>query len=261
MKKFLLKVLQLFIFPNIFSFVDNIMLKNKYFKKEGIKNLWEQQYVVLESFSESIYDGQDIAIKGGNGVGKTLLCIICALFTCLTGTHKNIVMLNSLDKYREETYNIITDIIKNSFILSMFFNVVGGRTVNIKCINGSEIFFMTQTDSKIKTETLDSFCVIVDNASGIMLNSVFAAIEKLTKSVNSFMFLIGTPYNNKGYFYDAFNKNSKTFNTGTIKSCYIDDVKIQKFIRGSVRNFGEDSNFCRTRIFAEFPEQEKSKEV
>lgn len=260
MKMFLLKVLQLFIFPNIFSFVDNIMLKNKYFKKEGIKNLWEQQYDVLESFSVSIYDGQDIAIKGGNGVGKTLLCIICALFTCLTGTHKNIVMLNSLDKYREKTYNIITDIIKNSFILSMFFNVVGGRAVNIKCINGSEIIFITNSDIENITKN-DSYCFIIDNASGIMLNSVFAAIEKLTKSVNSFMFLIGTPYNNKGYFYDAFNKNSKTFNTLTIKSCYIDDVKIQKFIRGSVRNFGEDSNFCRTRIFAEFPEQEKSKEV
>jgi len=260
MKMFLLKVLQLFLFPNIFSFVDNIMLKNKYFKKEGIKKLWEQQYDVLDSFSDSIYDGQDIAIKGGNGVGKTLLCIICALFTCLTGTHKNIVMLNSLDKYREKTYNIITDIIKNSFILSMFFNLSCSRTVSIECINGSEIFFITNSDIENITKN-DSYCFIVDNASGIMLNSVFAAIEKLTKSVNSFMFLIGTPYNNKGYFYDAFNKNRKTFNIGTIKSVCIKDTRIQKFIRRSVREFGEDSNFCRTRIFADFPEQEKSKEV
>ena len=39
------------------------MLKNKYFKKEGIKNLWEQQYVVLDSFSDSIYDGQGYSNK------------------------------------------------------------------------------------------------------------------------------------------------------------------------------------------------------
>lgn len=258
MKKFLLKLFLLFTGTDALEFCQNILLKSKYCKKEGIKYFPTHQIEIINIFMDAVSFKDDTSIKTGRGIGKTILCALLSVFTCITGKAKSVIVLSPLDMERNNMDFLVSVIINTNIFIKHFFKRVEENC--IECVNGSHIYFNSQLDIKYEIADMSNVCFIVDEAGRIQSDVCAKFINNLSYTSGSFMFLVGTPVYDHGLFYDAFHKNKDGFSAYYTNSEEIDCFeRITKFKNRAIRDFGKDSDFYRIKIKGEFPQEKKCK--
>lgn len=258
MKKFLLKLFLLFTGTDALEFCQNVLLKSRYCKENGIKNFPKHQTWIINVFMDAVFLKEDTAIKTGLGVGKTILCALLSVYTCITGKAKSVIVLSPLDIALYNMISLVSNIINTNIFIKHFFKSVEENC--IECVNGSRIYFFYQFDINDKVIGTDNICCIVDEAGGIQSDVCAEYIKNISYTSGSFMFLIGTPVYNHGLFFDAFHKYKESFSTYYINSEDIDCFEwITNFKKRAIRDFGKDSDYYNVKIKGEFPREKKYK--
>ena len=258
MKKFLLELFLLFTGTDALEFCQNVLLKSRYCKKEGIKHFPTHQTEIINVFMDSVSFKEDTAIKTGLGVGKTVLCALLSVYMCITCKAKSVIVLSPLDIARNNMLSLVSNIINTNIFIKHFFKRVEENC--IECVNGSQISFRYQFDINDKNISTDNICCIVDEAGGIQSDVCAEYIKNLYQTSGSFVFLVGTPVYDHGLFYNAFHKYKDSFITYYINSEELDCFEwITKFKKMAIRDFGKDSDFYNVKIKGEFPREKKDK--
>ena len=258
MKKFLLGLFLLFTGTDALEFCQNVLLKSSYCKKERIKHFPTHQTEIINAFMDAVFFKEDTAIRMGLGVGKTVLCALLSVYTCITGKAKSVIVLSTLDMERNNIVYLVSNIIKTNMFIKHFFKSVEENC--IECVNGSRIYFCSQFDINDNVISTDNICCIIDEAGGIQSDVCAEYIKRLSYTSGSFMFLVGTPVYNHGLFFDAFHKYKESFSTYYINSEEIDYFEwVTKFKKRVIRDFGKDSDFYNVKIKGEFPREKKDK--
>lgn len=111
-------------------------------------------------------------------------------------------------------------------------------------------------DKKGKAESLQGFhaenlLFVIEEAAGID-DIVFGPIEGAMTGEDACMLLIGNPSRRSGYFHDTHNKFSKFFIPYHVKPEKAPRMK-KSYIDMMIEKWGANSNYCKIRVFGEFP--------
>jgi len=230
------------------------------------KLLGEDPYPLQAKIMDSILESRWIAVAAANGVGKTwaaarlaawfLLCIPKALVVTTAPTFRQVRFL--IWRELADVYDKLRA--RYELDLGKFL------TTRWEAPNGSLALGFAASEYKadrFQGLHAPNLLVIVDEASGIS-EPIYQQILATLRGRNSHLFMIGNPLSSQGPFAEAFS--SSGFRTFRIRAFDSPNVRAKKvIIPGLVTYedverdrmlFGEDSLYWRTRILAEFPEQE-----
>lgn len=203
-----------------------------------------------------IRDNRRLAIKSGQGVGKTgieavlviwfLFCFPYARVVCTAPTKQQLhdVLWSEIDKW----------ITKSSTLRKMF-----KWTKTYVYLKGHEKRWFAVARTATKAENMqgfheDNLLFIVDEASGVA-DLIMEAIIGTLSGCNNKLILMGNPTRSSGTFYDAFTRDRDLYQTMTVSS--EDSPRTNKDnIAAMKRKYGENSNVVRVRVLGEFPSQE-----
>ena len=120
--------------------------------------------------------------------------------------------------------------------------------------NGSIIDFGSSDNfDSIRGQAYDRICL---DEAGFVPDAAMAAIRPLIFDTGAPLWKIGTP-NGKNHFFDDFVKQDKdfaSFQFSSFENPYISQEEVTK----EIRQYGENSLYVRTEIFAEFIEDQNS---
>jgi phage terminase large subunit len=230
--------------------------------------LGESPYDLQAEIMDSLLESKRIAVAAANGVGKTwaaariaawfLICIPQSLVVTTAPTYRQVRFLI----WRELA--AIYQNLKTKFPGRDF-----GKCVSTRWETPGSSLALGFAASEYKVDRFQglhapNLLVIVDEASGIS-DAIYEQILATLRGKNSYLFMIGNPLRSSGPFADAFL--SGTFKTFKISAFDSPNVKAGKVVVPGLvtledierdrRLFGEDSVYWRTRILAEFPEEEE----
>lgn len=203
-----------------------------------------------------IRDNRRLAIKSGQGVGKTgieavlviwfLFCFPYARVVCTAPTKQQLhdVLWSEIDKW----------ITKSPTLRKMF-----KWTKTYVYLKGQEKRWFAVARTATKPENMQGFhetnmMFIVDEASGVA-DPIMEAIMGTLSGENNKLIMMGNPTRNTGTFYDAFTRDRDLWQTMTVSS--EDSPRTNKDnIAALKRKYGEASNVVRVRVLGEFPTQD-----
>lgn len=255
-------------FDNPIGFIEDIIVYEEKPDETGhgkpIK-IGSQQREVLKAVAKSGRDGKKIAVKSGHGTGKTCVASWIALWFMFTrrGSRGGVVAPTER-QVKNGMWQEMKLWIENSPFLSDFFT----WTAEIIQVNkfGNEDGTQGTWQIELRTASCQEnvaglhgkggTIIIIDEASGIEDETIWAALEGATTDNGSMMLLIGNPTKLFGGFYDAFHSKSKNYRTMTL-SCESKDYRgNKKIIKEWLETHGRNSNWYRVRALGEFPRSE-----
>jgi phage terminase large subunit len=211
----------------------------------------EQQAEVLRSLPKS----KRIAIRSGNGVGKTALeswIILWFMYsfpncripcTAPTNHQLNDVLWSEIKKWLNQSK--LGDMIEwtatelhNKHFPDTWFAVAraSSEPTNFQGFHEENILF------------------VIDEASGVA-DEIWEAVRGSLTTQNAYCLICGNPNYLEGFFYKAFHQNADMWRTFHFSSLDSSNVT-RDFIDEIVRDFGIDSNVYRVRVLGEFPLEE-----
>ena len=125
------------------------------------------------------------------------------------------------------------------------------RTDKITLKNAPDSFCVARTSRRENPEALQGFhspnmLFIIDEASGVP-DVIFEVAQGAMSTHNAKTIMVGNPNRASGFFYDAFYRNSESWQTMTV-SCADADTVDPQYIDDMKRQYGEDSNVFRVRV-------------
>ena len=197
-----------------------------------------------------------VAIRSGHGVGKTALeswAICWFLFTrpfckipCTAPTRDQVnnILWSELSKW-----------LKRSAILTELFEWQKTKIY----LKGYPERWAALAKSAARPENMAGFheehlLFVLDEASGID-DSIFEAIEGALTTSDAKLLICGNPTRNSGFFKRAFFEDRGLYSTFKISSN--DSKRVSsEYCKRLIRQYGEDSDVVRVRVFGEFPKVE-----
>ncbi len=211
---------------------------------------------------KALVDNDRVAVRSGNGPGKTFLSSIAALwFFCCFFQSAVITTAPTWAQVELLLWKEIRDNITKSEMLRpaielaprdcAAYMIQDGRITSPK--------WMMVGRSTNKKENMQGFhnpylLFIVDEASGVD-DEIYEAIQgtQTQKGVQaSKLLIIGNPTRPDGYFYDVFHSRSagwKVFHLNSEESPRVS----KKWIQQMKDEYGEDSNFYQVHVRGNFP--------
>jgi len=228
--------------------------------------LGETPYDLQAEIMDSILESKRIAVAAANGVGKTwaaarlaawfLVCIPKSLVVTTAPTYRQVRFL-----IWRELFTVYEKISKRSGGSFGKFVTTKWETPN----GGLALGFAASEYRADRFQGLHApyLLVIVDEASGIS-DTIYEQILATLRGKDAYLFMIGNPLSSRGPFAEAFSSGSfrtfkiSAFDSPNVKAGEIvvpglvtkEDIERDRLI------FGEDSLYWKTRILAEFPDQE-----
>ena len=196
-----------------------------------------------------------IAIRSGNGIGKTALeswVILWFMYafpncripcTAPTNHQLNDVLWSEIKKWLNQSK--LTDIIEwtatelhDKYCPDTWFAVAraSSEPTNFQGFHEENILF------------------VIDEASGVA-DEIWEAVRGSLTTENAYCLICGNPNYLEGFFYKAFHQNADMWTTFHFSSLESSNVT-REFIDEIVRDFGIDSNVYRIRVLGEFPLEE-----
>lgn len=209
-----------------------------------------------EAVAHDVQEKNRVAVKSGQGVGKTafeaavflwfLSCFYNARIVCSAPTKQQLhdVLWSEVAKWMNE-----------SPLLKMLLK----WTKTYVYVKGYEKRWFGVARTATKPENMagfheDNMLFIVDEASGVG-DPIMETILGTLSGENNKLLMCGNPTRTSGTFYDAFTSDRNIYATHTVNS--ENSRRTNKDNIASLkRKYGAGSNVVRVRVYGEFPDQE-----
>ena len=199
-----------------------------------------------------IADYSKVAVKSGQGVGKTALeAGLIVWFLACRPYSKVIATAPTM----QQLYDILWAEISKWLDSSKVKNLLTWTKTKIYMNGDSERWFATAKTAtnpeRMQGFHEDHMLIVVDEASGVADPIMEAILGTLTGEDNKLL-LMGNPNRIEGTFFDAFNKDRDKYRTHTVSSrnsrrTSKDNIAMLE------SKYGKDSDVCRVRIDGQFP--------
>lgn len=213
-------------------------------------DMWQRK--ALEDLAES----PKVAIKSGQGVGKTALEASAFLWFLTCFPYPRVV---ATAPTKQQLHDVLWAEISKWMGRSPLLQALLRWTKTYVYMNGQEKRWFAVARTATKPENMqgfheDNMLFIVDEASGVA-DPIMEAILGTLSGENNKLLLCGNPTKTTGTFFDAFNSDLKLYKVHTVSS--LDSPRTNKEnIDALIRKYGEDSNVVRVRVKGLFPSQE-----
>lgn len=246
---------------------DIIMFEEKPDEENNFKllKIGKQQQKVVENCVKAINTRKSISVKSGHGTGKTCISSLIALWYLTTRRNSRGMVVAPTEKQSKfGLWNELKFWINNSPILSEFL-VWSAETIQVKGLGNDfgntggwqlELRTASCQDNVSGLHGKGGSLVIVDEASGITDEGIWAALEGATTDKGSLMLLIGNPTQLYGKFYDSFHTQRDDFINITLSAESVDYRGDKRLIKKWLKTHGRDSDWYRVRALGEFPKSE-----
>ena len=197
-----------------------------------------------------------VAIRSGHGVGKTALeswAIIWFLFT--RPFSKVPATAPTIRQLYDILWSELSKWVKRSPLLNDMFEWQK-TTLSVK-VSSERWRAIARTAAR--PENMQGFhddhlLFILDEASGIS-DEIFEAVEGALTGKDNKLLMCGNPTRNSGFFRRAFFEDRELYSTMKVSSA--DSARVSDdYCRRLIKQYGEDSDVVRVRVFGEFPKAE-----
>jgi hypothetical protein len=233
--------------------------------------LWDRQREIAWTVAENDL----VAVKSGHGVGKSFLasCLLlwflfmkpppCKVVSTAPTNPlvKKILWAEIAERHRTLKKNI----------------AYAGELLQLELRLGENHFaygFSTDQPDAMQGAHAKNLMLILDEACGIS-REICEPAETMASATGNKMFLIGNPTNPLTYFHDCFTGDVSGYKCLSISSTECPNVRYNeatrlyedvvpapfpglvgaRWINQKIATYGKNSNWCKARIFAEFPSQ------
>ena len=202
-----------------------------------------------------IRDNPQVAIRSGQGVGKTSIeaVIILWYLVCFPNA-KVICTAPTMQQLNDVLWAEVAKWLNTSKIKG----ILKWTKTKVYMVGHEERWFATARTAT-KPENMQGFhedymLFVVDEASGIDDNIMEAILGTLS-GVNNKIIMMANPTKTSGIFYDAFHKDRQDWITHKVSS--YDSSRTNKTnIERLIRRYGQDSDVVRVRVTGDFPKGE-----
>lgn len=197
-----------------------------------------------------------ISVKSGQGVGKTGVEAICALWFLTCHPYARVVATApTLHQLQDVLWAEIAKWQGRSPLLKQLLKWTKSY---VYMLNHEDRWFAVARTAT-KPENMqgfheDNMLFIVDEASGIAEPIMEAILGTLTGKNNKLL-LCGNPTKTSGTFYDSHTSDRTNWKCHTVNAMLSPRTNKQN-IMAIIRKYGAESNVAKVRVFGEFPEQE-----
>ncbi len=205
---------------------------------------------------QDLADTTKVAIKSGQGVGKTSMEAVALLwFICCFPFPRIVATAPTKQQLHDVLWSEVSKWMSKSPLLS---EILKWTKTYIYMRNYEKRWFAVARTAT-KPENMqgfheDNMLFIIDEASGVA-DPIMEAILGTLSGDNNKLLMCGNPTRTSGTFYDAFNVDRALYKCHTVSSVNSTRTNKQN-IESLLRKYGKDSNFARVRIYGEFPLQE-----
>lgn len=211
---------------------------------------WQKE--ALEDLAES----SKVAIKSGQGVGKTGMEAVALLWFLTCFPYPRIV---ATAPTKQQLHDVLWSEASKWMSRSPLLSELLKWTKTYIYMRGYEKRWFAVARTATKPENMqgfheDNMLFIVDEASGVA-DPIMEAILGTLSGGNNKLLMCGNPTRTSGTFFDAFNADRSIYRLHTVSS--EDSPRTsQENIESLIRKYGEDSNVVRVRVKGLFPKQE-----
>jgi hypothetical protein len=205
-----------------------------------------------EEALQALADGKHVAIRSGNGVGKSALLAWIVIWYLSTRPYPKIpCTAPTLHQFRDVLWSEIAYWLSRSKVKPIL-----TWTAEKVCMAGQEASWFAVARTATDKESLAGFhsphmLFIVDEASGVE-DPTFEAIDGALTTPGALVVMTGNPTRLSGYFYEAFTKHPELWHT--IQVSQYDCPRIPRpNIQRLIDSYGEDSNYVRVHVLGQFP--------
>lgn len=201
-------------------------------------------------------DNPKVAIKSGQGVGKTGLEAVALLWFLCCYPYPRIV---ATAPTKQQLHDVLWSEVSKWMSRSPLLSEILKWTKTYIYMVGNEKRWFAVARTATKPENMqgfheDNMLFIVDEASGVA-DPIMEAILGTLSGENNKLLMCGNPTRTSGTFYDAFHKDRAMYKYHTVSSADSRRTNKQN-IEGLIRKYGRESNVVLVRVYGEFPKQE-----
>lgn len=197
-----------------------------------------------------------VSVRSGQGVGKTALEAVLALWFMATRPFARVV---ATAPTRQQLHDVLWAEIEKWRSKSPLLSAILKWTKTYVYMVGYEKRWFAVARTATKPENMQGFhedymLFIVDEASGVPEQIMEAILGTLSGPENKLL-MCGNPTQTTGTFYDSHTRDRDLYRCHRISSR--ESPRTNKtMIAAMERKYGKDSNFIRVRVDGEFPLQE-----
>ncbi len=206
--------------------------------------------------ANSLRDKPRVAVKSGQGVGKTGLeaCVLLWFLLCYENSR---VVATAPTK--QQLHDVLWAEIDKWMVNSPLLNQMLKWTKTYVYMRGYEKRWFAIARTATRPENMqgyhaDNMLFIVDEASGVA-DPIMEAITGTLSGANNKLLMMGNPTKTSGTFYEAFTKDRDLYDCYTVNS-ELSPRTNKDNILSMKRKYGDTSNVVRVRVYGEFPLQE-----
>ena len=209
-----------------------------------------------EKAAKMIAGGTRVAIKSGQGVGKTAFEAAVFLWFILCFKNSRIV---ATAPTRDQLYTVLWSEIAKWMEKKKILSELLKWTKTRVYVTGHDKRWFGVAKTAARPENMqgyheDNMLFIIDEASGVA-DPIMEAVNGTLSGRNNKLLMCGNPTRTSGTFYDAFTQDRELYQTLTVSS--LDSGRTNKDnIQSLIRKYGKDSNVVKVRVYGEFPDQE-----
>lgn len=209
--------------------------------------------VQFETFAPIEHLKKRIAVKSGNGPGKTAASTVVMLFRLLQKcNNKGMITAPTRRQVQDVWISELTKrVVAAPVELQRMLDIQATR-IRVRGFPKWEI----QTATSVKPENLqgvhdEGLTILTDEASGIE-RKIWPALKGTTTQPENLLVAIGNPNERDTEFFDMFNKDVELYHTLTWNSAESPNVD-PAHIEYMRQEYGEESDIYRIRVLGEFP--------
>lgn len=211
---------------------------------------WQQDALM------DLAENPKVAIKSGQGVGKTGLEAVALLWFLVCFSYPRIV---ATAPTKQQLHDVLWSEVSKWMSRSPLLSEILKWTKTYIYMVGNEKRWFAVARTATKPENMqgfhgDNMLFIVDEASGVA-NPIMEAILGTLTGENNKLLMCGNPTRTSGTFYDAFHADRAMYRYHTVSSADSPRTNKQN-IEALIRKYGRESNVVLVRVFGEFPKQE-----
>ncbi len=200
--------------------------------------------------------GSRVSVRSGQGVGKTALEAVIALWFMTTRPFARVV---ATAPTRQQLHDVLWSEIEKWRSRSPLLSTILKWTKTYVYMVGFEKRWFAVARTATKPENMqgfheDNMLFIVDEASGVAEPIMEAILGTLSGPENKLL-MCGNPTQTSGTFYDSHTGDRTLYRTHRISSRDCPRTNKEN-IAAMERKYGKDSNFIRVRVDGEFPLQD-----
>ena len=196
------------------------------------------------------------AVRSGHGVGKTAFESWVTNWFLFTRPYSKVICTApTVRQLYDILWSEISKWLKRSPLLNDMFE---WQKTKVFCHVAPERWFAAARTAA-RPENMQGFhddhlLFILDEASGIS-DEIFEAIEGALTGKDNKLLMCGNPTRNSGFFRRAFFEDRELYYTMKVSSA--DSARVSDdYCRRLIKQYGEDSDVVRVRVYGEFPKAE-----